>query len=155
MNRLEALDHIFAAHPGAFFILSNGLTSREAAHFLDRPESFYLFHAMGEALSVGIGLAGTRPDVTVVVIDGDGNALMGLASWSMMPAPNLAYYVLRNGCYETTGGQPVPPLPFVPPWCTVIDVAPGTHGAPNPPHPRDIWEKTRRWLAGESSEQPV
>ena len=147
MSRLDALRHIFAAHPGAFFILSNGLTSREAAYFLDRPESFYLLHAMGEALSVGIGLATIRPELTVAVIDGDGNALMGLAAWSMMPAPNLVYYVLRNGCYETTGGQPVPALPFVPPWCTVIDVAPGNHGAPNPPHPRDIWGKTRRWLA--------
>jgi thiamine pyrophosphate-dependent acetolactate synthase large subunit-like protein len=146
MNRVDAIRWIQDRHPGAFFVYSNGLTSREAAHLADRPENFYLLHAMGEALSVGIGLATARPDLAVVVIDGDGNALMGLAAWSMMPVANLCYYVLRNGQYETTGGQPLPGLPFVPSWCTVVDVAPGSQDTPNPPQPRTLWDRARQWL---------
>lgn len=146
MNRVEAIERIFTAHPGAFFILSNGLTSREAAHFLPRPDCLYLLHAMGEALSVGIGLAQADPSLEVVVIDGDGNALMGLASWSMMPVANLHYYILANGLFETTGGQALPALPFVPPWCRVLQVAPGKAQTPNPPPPEQIWGRCMQWL---------
>ena len=154
MNRIEAIRHIQARHPEAFFVLSNGLTSREAACFADRPANFYLLHAMGEALAVGIGLATARPELTVVVVDGDGNALMGLAAWSMMPVANVRYYVLRNGCYETTGGQPLPELPFVPDWCTVLTVTPGTHNAPNPPPPLATWARARAWLEASAPSTP-
>lgn len=147
MHRIEAIRLIQARHPGAFFVLSNGLTSREAAQFADRPENFYLLHAMGEALSVGVGLATARPELTVVVIDGDGNALMGLAAWSLMPVANVRYYVLQNGCYETTGGQPLPDLPCRPAWCTVLPVEPGHRTTPNPPQPRVVWARARAWLA--------
>ncbi|MEL7640482.1 MAG: thiamine pyrophosphate-dependent enzyme [Solidesulfovibrio sp.] len=146
MPRIEAIRRIKAAHPGAFFLFSNGLTAREAAHFADGPENFYLLHAMGEALSVGIGLALARPELTVVVVDGDGNALMGLAAWSMMPVANLRYYVLANGVYETTGGQPLPKLPWRPPWCTVVPVAPDPRPTPNPPAPKATWARAKAWL---------
>lgn len=146
MPRIEAIRRIKAAHPGAFFVFSNGLTAREAAHFADGPEHFYLLHAMGEALSVGIGLALARPELTVVVVDGDGNALMGLAAWSMMPVANLRYYVLENGVYETTGGQPLPRLPWRPGWCTVVPVAPGPAPTPNPPPPKATWARAKAWL---------
>jgi len=147
MNRVEAIRQIYAQHPDAFFILSNGLTSREAAHFLPQPQSFYLLHGMGEALSVGIGMAKADPDRKIVVIDGDGNALMGLASWGLMPVANLSYYVLANGCYQTTGGQQIPALPFRPDWCRVIEIDREMGSTPNPPLPDTIWKTTQDWLA--------
>jgi hypothetical protein len=153
MNRVDALRYIFSRHRDAFFVLSNGLTSREAASFADQENSFYLLHAMGEALSVGIGLATSRPDLPVVVIDGDGNALMGLAAWSMMPVANVSYYILRNGLFETTGGQPLPGLPVTPAWCTVIEVTPGKAQTPNPPPPLAIWQRTQGWLAARDHQQ--
>jgi pyruvate/2-oxoacid:ferredoxin oxidoreductase beta subunit len=145
-NRPDTLRALLSAHPDAFVVLSNGLTAREAAHFHRQERCLYLLHAMGEALAVGVGLAQARPELEVVVIEGDGNALMGLAAWSLMPLPNLRYYVLDNGLFETTGGQVLPPLPAVPSWCTVVPIAPGKADTPNPPPPAEIWRDCRRWL---------
>jgi pyruvate/2-oxoacid:ferredoxin oxidoreductase beta subunit len=147
MNRRPAvLKHILDDHPDAFVVLSNGLTSREAAHFYRQGRCLYLLHAMGEALAIGVGLAKAVPELEVVVIEGDFNALMGLASWSLMPLPNLRYYVLDNGISETTGGQRLPPLPVVPEWCTVVSMTPGRSDTPNPPPPDEIWRECRNWI---------
>lgn len=145
-SRPEAIRQILDAHPNAFVVLSNGLTTREAVHFHREDRCLYLIHAMGEALAVGVGLAQACLELEVVVIEGEGNALMGLAAWSLMPVSNLHYYVLNNRCYETTGGQSVPPLPVVPNWCTVIPIATGKANTPNPPPPAEIWSACRQWL---------
>lgn len=149
--RSRAIRRILDSHPGAFFVLSNGLTSREAAFFERQDRCLYLLHAMGEALAVGVGLAQARPELEVVVIDGDNNALMGLAAWSLMPVPNVAYYVLANGVAETTGGQVLPKLPAVPEWCTVLAVEQGKAETPNPPAPAEIWQRCLSWLGRRES----
>ena len=149
-DRVKAIETILQRHPNAFFVLSNGLTSREAIHYLPKSQCFYMLHSMGEALSIGIGLSMSRTDLEVVVIDGDYNALMGLASWAMMPQKNLSYYVLNNGLSETTGGQDVPPFPIIPPWCNVLSVAPGKEATPNPPQPEVIWDNCQDWLSKSS-----
>jgi thiamine pyrophosphate-dependent acetolactate synthase large subunit-like protein len=147
MNRRPAvIKRIFDEHPYAFVVLSNGLTSREAAHFYRQKRCLYLLHAMGEALAVGVGLAEALPQIEVVVIEGDFNALMGLAAWSLMPLPNLRYYVLDNRSSETTGGQRLPRLPIIPEWCTVVPMATGKSDTPNPPSPEEIWQDCRNWL---------
>ncbi len=145
-DRARAIGEILEANSQAFVVLSNGLTSREAAHFHRSSRCFYMLHGMGEALAVGIGLAKARPDIEVVVIEGDYNALMGLASWSLMPVPNLEYYVLQNGVAETTGGQPVPALPALPSWCRTVDIEAGMAQTPNPPSPESIWKDCQQWL---------
>jgi phosphonopyruvate decarboxylase len=76
----------------------------------DRPLNFYLWASMGMASSVGLGLAVARPDRRVVVVDGDGAALMNLGSFVTVGwrAPrNLVWLVLENGVFLETGGQPV------------------------------------------------
>ena len=135
MNRVQAIKNIIDVNADSFFVLSNGLTSREACHYLLNDQTFYLLHAMGEALSVGIGLASARPDLKVIVIDGDGNALMGMASWSMMMIPNLSYYILANKIYETTGSQEIPSFPCLPDWCNIIKIDPSKKESQNPPPP--------------------
>ena len=145
-NRSETIALLLAKYPNAFFVMSNGLTSREAAHFNRQNRCFYLLHAMGEALSVGIGLANALPNLQVVVIDGDGNALMGLSSWCLMPMKNLKYYILRNGCYATTGKQKIPDLPIIPNWCNVLDIEDCNKKTPNPPQPLDIINKAKLWI---------
>lgn len=146
-SRTAAIKGIIDNHTDALIILSNGLTSREAAEFTPSPNSFYMLHGMGEALSVGIGAASSKPDLKVVVIDGDFNALMGLSSWSLMPQPNLTYYVLDNGISETTGGQRLPKLPAIPDWCNVLKIEAGKENTPNPPGPVETWNKCQQWLA--------
>lgn len=148
MNRVEAIRDILDRHPRAAFVFSNGLVSREASRLAHRAGSFYMLHAMGEGLSVGAGLKLARPELEVVVVEGDGNALMGLASLSLLPLPGLHHYVLDNRGYETTGGQAVPSLPFTVPGCTWIEIEPGTAGAPLPPSPEEILAGFREWLDG-------
>jgi hypothetical protein len=146
-NRLETIEHLLAAHPESFFVFSNGLTAREASFFYKQSRCLYMLHAMGESLSVGIGLAQACPDLQVVVVEGDGNALMGLSAWSMMPVPNIVYYILENHSYETTGGQILPDLPAIPDWCNVIPISKGKCNTPNPPLPKDIWNDCVNWLS--------
>lgn len=145
-NRQVVICQLLEKYQESFFIFSNGLTSREAAHIQSEDRCFYLLHAMGEALSVGYGLAISQPDLEIVVIDGDYNALMGLSSWSLMPIPNLKYFVLANGTSATTGGQEIPPLPFIPNWCNVISIIDENIITPNPPMPDEIWEKSQNWI---------
>lgn len=74
----------------------------------DRPENFYMWGAMGSVSSVGLGLALARPDLRVIVLDGDGSLLMNLGSLatiSTLRPANLVHIVFDNRMYETTGGQ--------------------------------------------------
>ena len=66
---------------------------------------------MGKASSVALGVCLARPDKKVLVVDGDGSLLMNLGTLvtigGQTPA-NLYHFVLDNGVYAVTGGQPVP-----------------------------------------------
>lgn len=75
----------------------------------DRPRNFYMWNSMGMASSIGLGLALARPDLRVVVLDGDGSILMNLGSLATERASgvtNLVHIVWDNGGWEITGGQP-------------------------------------------------
>jgi pyruvate/2-oxoacid:ferredoxin oxidoreductase beta subunit len=105
ISREEAIQWLSDLHPGAIYVIGIAL-SRDVYEIADHPRNLYLVHGMGQALSVGIGLAQSLPDHSIVVIDGDGSAIMGAASWTLLhTVPNLTYYVLVNEVYETTGGQ--------------------------------------------------
>ncbi len=66
---------------------------------------------MGKGSSLALGVALARPETKVIVLDGDGSLLMNLGALTtiaeMQPA-NLYHFVLENGIYATTGGQPIP-----------------------------------------------
>ncbi|HEV7664564.1 MAG TPA: thiamine pyrophosphate-dependent enzyme [Chloroflexota bacterium] len=75
----------------------------------DRPQNFYMWNSMGMASSIGLGLALARPDLRVVVLDGDGSLLMNLSSLATERSTgvrNLVHVVWDNGGWEITGGQP-------------------------------------------------
>ncbi|WP_320172169.1 thiamine pyrophosphate-dependent enzyme [Maridesulfovibrio sp.] len=144
MNRLEALEKIMDSHPDDPIVFANGLTSREAAWLKDRPNHMYLVHGMGEALSVGIGLA-EASGLHVVVVDGDGNCLMGYAGLNMLKNHDITYYVLDNGCYETTGGQNLE-VNLDLPGIHRIEVDRGKKGTPNPPLPIETAKKFTSWI---------
>ncbi len=74
----------------------------------DHERNYYLWAAMGSATMVGLGLASTRPDLPVLVVTGDGEAMMGLGSLATVAvaAPaNLTVVVLDNGHFGETGMQ--------------------------------------------------
>src|SRR5882757_5820953 len=64
---------------------------------------------MGMASSIALGLALARPDLRVIVLDGDGSILMNLGSLATertSGVTNLVHIIWDNGGWEITGGQP-------------------------------------------------
>ncbi|MBN6051137.1 phosphonopyruvate decarboxylase, partial [Nonomuraea sp. RK-328] len=107
-TRTEALEHLLGVLPGTAAVVSTtGKTSRELYTLADRPQHFYLVGAMGSAGAVGLGVA-RHTDRPVVVVDGDGAALMRLGTLATIaahPAPRLIHVLLDNGVHDSTGGQ--------------------------------------------------
>lgn len=108
-TRREMLKAIQAsAAPDDLVIATTGYTGRELYACEDRDTQLYLVGSMGCASSVGLGLALAQPARRIVVIDGDGAALMRLGAMCTIgyerPA-NLVHILLDNGMHESTGGQ--------------------------------------------------
>lgn len=90
-------------------IVCNGFPSREAFKIKDRPETFYMTGSMGMAAAIGLGVALHKPQKKVVVLDGDGNVLMGLGTLATVGAlkpKNFLHVVLDNEVYGSGGNQP-------------------------------------------------
>lgn len=89
-------------------IVSTGYLARDVFHLADRAGNFYMIGSMGSAYAIGLGLAVSSKQ-RVVVISGDGAALMDLGSLVLgtyLHPKNLFHYVVDNGKYASTGGQP-------------------------------------------------
>ncbi|MBI2916976.1 MAG: thiamine pyrophosphate-binding protein [Chloroflexi bacterium] len=110
MNTLDALK-VLAQHRKNEVVIA-AMTSNQAwqmisSHELDLP----LSGCMGKASSLGLGLALARPDIQVWVVDGDGSLLNNLGTLvtiGNLGPPNLVHFVLHNGVYQVSGGQPLP-----------------------------------------------
>jgi phosphonopyruvate decarboxylase len=107
-RRAEVLARVLALVPeAAAIVATTGHCGRELFTLADRPQHLYLVGSMGCAGAMGLGLAlhWRRP---VVVLDGDGAALMKLGSLATIGAhapPGLVHVVLDNGTHDSTGGQ--------------------------------------------------
>jgi phosphonopyruvate decarboxylase len=89
-------------------IATTGFTGRALYALEDRPNQLYLVGSMGCAASLGLGLALAQPQRRVIVLDGDGAALMrlgALATIGYERPPNLIHILLDNEMHESTGGQ--------------------------------------------------
>jgi phosphonopyruvate decarboxylase len=89
-------------------VATTGYTARELERGWDRPENVYVVGSMGCASSVALGIAMQCRDRRVLVLDGDGAALMRLEAFATIgrTAPtNLVHLVLDNNRYESTGDQ--------------------------------------------------
>lgn len=110
MNRAQALGIVASALGETDrVIVANGAMGREFFAETTNPRHLILLGSMGLAASVGVGYAIQRPDHRVLVLDGDGNLMMGLGGLLLagIAAPaNLLHLVLDNRQYATTGGQP-------------------------------------------------
>jgi phosphonopyruvate decarboxylase len=97
-----------AAGPTDAVVATTGYTGRALYALDDRPSQLYLVGSMGCASSVGLGLALAQPRRRVLVIDGDGAALMRLGALATIGdrrPPNLVHVLLDNEMHESTGGQ--------------------------------------------------
>src|SRR5438132_4388598 len=89
-------------------VATTGYMGRTLYGLEDRPNQLYMVGSMGCASSLGLGLAVSEPDRRIIVLDGDGAALMRLgamASVGYERPRNLVHIVLDNEMHESTGGQ--------------------------------------------------
>jgi sulfopyruvate decarboxylase subunit beta len=109
MLRLDALKSVYDRLQDRVVITIMGAVAAELQAIGHRPNFFYLQHAMGLASSMGLGVALTRPDLSVVVFDGDGSILMnlgGLTTLARYRPPNLVHVVFDNESLLSVGGFP-------------------------------------------------
>ena len=95
------------ADPAAAVIATTGKCGRELFTLDDRDQHLYQVGSMGGAsgMALGVALKSERP---VVVLDGDGAALMKLGAFATIGAyapKRLIHIVLDNGVHDSTGGQ--------------------------------------------------
>ncbi len=108
-SRFETLERLLGLLPeAAAVIAATGKCGRELFTLSDRPQHLYQVGSMGCSGPMGLGLAlnVARP---VVVLDGDGAALMKMGAMATIGAygtGNLIHFILDNGTYDSTGGQP-------------------------------------------------
>jgi sulfopyruvate decarboxylase subunit beta len=109
MNKMEAIGALMQrVADDTLIVCCNGMIGRELFTAKNRPANFYMIGSMGLGLSIGLGLALAQPNKKVIVLDGDGNVLMGmnvLASVASEAPKNLWHVVLDNQTHASTGGQ--------------------------------------------------
>ncbi len=109
MLRIEAMEAIYLQLENCVVVTIMGAVAAELQSLGHRPNFFYLQHAMGLASSMGLGIALSRPELKVVVFDGDGSILMnlgGLTTLARYRPPNLVHVVFDNESLLSVGGFP-------------------------------------------------
>lgn len=109
MRRLDALSAIYDDLEPCAVVTIMGAVAAELQSLGHRPGHFYLQHAMGLASSVGLGIALCRPELGVVVLDGDGSVLMnmgGLSTMGRYRPGNLTHVIFDNESLLSVGGFP-------------------------------------------------
>ena len=110
INRNNALQRIIEHTPeeNTVLIATTGFTGRELFAVNDRPNHLYMVGSMGCASSLGLGVALARPDLKVVIIDGDGAGLMRMGNFATIGSyagNNLIHILLNNEVHDSTGAQ--------------------------------------------------
>lgn len=109
MRRIDALAAVYDRLEDCVVVTIMGAVAAELQSLGHRPGHFYLQHAMGLASSMGLGIALCRPELPVVVLDGDGSVLMNLGTFSTLARyrpPNLVHVVFDNESLLSVGGFP-------------------------------------------------
>jgi sulfopyruvate decarboxylase subunit beta len=109
MLRIDAIRTIYDRLESCVVVTIMGAVAAELQLIGHRPNQFYLQHAMGLASSLGLGIALSRPELKVVVFDGDGSVLMnlgGLTTLARYRPRNLVHVVFDNESLLSVGGFP-------------------------------------------------
>jgi sulfopyruvate decarboxylase subunit beta len=109
MKRLEAMAEVYVDLEDCVVVTIMGAVAAELQSIGHKPNFFYLQHAMGLASSLGLGIALSRPELKVVVFDGDGSILMnlgGLTTLARYRPRNLIHVVFDNESLLSVGGFP-------------------------------------------------
>lgn len=109
MQRLEAIRAVYPECERCVVVTIMGAVAAELQSLGHKPNFFYLQHAMGLASSLGLGIALSRPELRVIVLDGDGSLLMnlgGLTTLARYRPRNLIHVVFDNESLLSVGGFP-------------------------------------------------
>lgn len=108
--RAEVLRHVAAntsLHQDVL-VATTGYTGRELHALFDQANQLFMVGSMGCASALGLGLSLARPELRIIVIDGDGAALMRmgiLATIGTYGGNNLVHLILDNEAHDSTGAQ--------------------------------------------------
>ena len=108
IERRAAVEHLLQNRDDMLVVCGLGSSTYDVYAAGDHHANFYLWGAMGGAIMIGLGLAIAEPDRQVMVITGDGEALMGigaLATVATQKPNNLCIVVLDNEHFGETGMQ--------------------------------------------------
>ncbi len=110
IDRNTALRQIIEHTPekDTLLIATTGFTGRELFAIDDRKNQIYMVGSMGCASSLGLGVSLARPDLKVVIIDGDGAGLMRMGNFATIgsyASNNLVHILLDNEVHDSTGAQ--------------------------------------------------
>src|SRR5262249_42415325 len=109
MQRIEALRVAYADIENDIAVTIMGAVAAELYSLGHRKNFFYLQHAMGLASSMGLGLALSKPNKRVIVLDGDGSLLMNLGALSTLGCyspKNLIHVYFHIQILLSVGGFP-------------------------------------------------
>ncbi len=115
LSREEAISIIMQnLNNDEIIVSSTGFVSREVFEFRnsrkkDHYKSFYNIGSMGCASSIGLSIALQKPGTKVIVLDGDGAAIMQMGAFTTIgkySPPNYVHFIFDNQAHESTGGQP-------------------------------------------------
>jgi thiamine pyrophosphate-dependent acetolactate synthase large subunit-like protein len=108
MRRRDAVRLLLKNRKNLLVVAGLGSTAWDCTAAGDSPLTFPMWGAMGQAAMTGLGLALAQPKRRVLVITGDGEALMGLgalATIGVQKPENLTVVVIDNERYGETGMQ--------------------------------------------------
>jgi sulfopyruvate decarboxylase subunit beta len=106
MLRLDAMRAIYPLLAPRVVVTNMGAAPAELHSLGHQPGFFYVEHSMGLASSVGLGVALARPELQVVILDGDGSVLMNLGTFTTLARHrprNLLHVVFDNEALLSVG----------------------------------------------------
>jgi phosphonopyruvate decarboxylase len=103
---------VFQPHRGNAIVIPTGTSGRQWRDFsTNEKRDLTMGGAMGQTTAAALGVALGLPNEQVVLFDAEGALLMNLGVLATIAGKqprNFYHFLLDNGCYATTGGQPVP-----------------------------------------------
>ena len=109
VDRATALRALTGRLTHEFVVAELGNPTYDLFNAGDRREHFYLWGGMGLGPSIGLGVALSAPQATVIALAGDGGVLMNLGALATIGAlapRNLIVVIWDNRSFDLTGGQP-------------------------------------------------
>ncbi|HEY0783665.1 MAG TPA: thiamine pyrophosphate-dependent enzyme [Thermoanaerobaculia bacterium] len=106
MLRVDALRALHPLLAERIVVTNMGAAPAELFSVGHRPGFFYVWHSMGLASSVAFGVALSRPELSVVAIDGDGSVLMNLGTFTTLARykpKNLVHVIFDNEVLLSVG----------------------------------------------------